>query len=140
MDTMDRDIIEVRADGGARKRREYSPAFKRRLVAQSLEPGASVSQIAQRHGLNTNLLFTWRRDPQYATQGQFPAVTAPAPKLLAVSVADDVGDAKQETEAKQTDASAAFIEIEVGVSRVRLHGGVDMHMVAGVLRLLERVR
>jgi len=137
---MERDIIEVRVDGAARKRREYSPAFKRRLVAQSLEPGASVSQVAQRHGLNTNLLFTWRRDPQYATQGQFPAVATAAPKLLAVSVADDVGDAKQEAEPKQPDARVAFIEIEVGVSRVRLHGGVDMQMVAGVLRLLERGR
>lgn len=135
---MDRDIIEVRADGGVRRRREYSLAFKRRLVAQSLEPGASVSQIAQRHGLNTNLLFTWRRNRRYATQALVPAVTAP--QLLAVSVAGDVGDAKQEPDSKQPDASAAFIEIEVGASRLRLHGGVDMQMVAGVLRLLERGR
>ena len=135
---MERDIIEVRVDGRARKRREYSAAFKRRLVALSLEPGASVSQIAQRHGLNTNLLFTWRRDPQYATQGPFPAV--PAPKLLAVNVAGGVGDAKQEPEPIPIDSSDAFIEIEVGTSRVRLHGGVDMQMVAGVLRLLERGR
>ena len=135
---MEQDIIEVRADGRARKRREYSAAFKRRLVAQSLEPGASVSQIAQRHGLNTNLLFTWRRDPQYATQGPFPAVAAP--KLLAVSLTGDVGHAKREPESTQSDTSAAFIEIELGASRVRLHGGVDMQMVAGVLRLLERGR
>jgi len=135
---MERDIIEVRADGHARKRREYSAAFKRRLVALSLEPGASVSQIAQRHGLNTNLLFTWRRHPQYATQGLFPAVAAP--KLLAVSVAGDISDAKQAPESMQVDTSAAFIEIEVGASRVRLHGGVDIQMVAGVLRLLERSR
>jgi transposase len=142
MDTMEPDIIEVRADGRARRRREYSEDFKRRLVMLTLEPGASVSQIAQRHGLNTNLLFTWRRDPKYATQGQFPAAAAAAamPKLLAVSIAPGVAEAKREPASKQADASAAFIEIEVAASRVRLHGGVDMQMVAGVLRLLERGR
>ena len=31
-------------------------------VGETLEPGASVSAVARRHGLNTNLLFTWRRE------------------------------------------------------------------------------
>ncbi len=31
------------------------------MVAESLMPGASVSKVAQRYGVNANLLFTWRR-------------------------------------------------------------------------------
>ena len=31
------------------------------MVAESFTPGASVSKVAQRYGLNANLLFTWRR-------------------------------------------------------------------------------
>ena len=31
------------------------------MVAESLAPGASVSKVAQRYGVNANLLFTWRR-------------------------------------------------------------------------------
>lgn len=135
---MERDVIDVRADGQPRRRREYSDGFKRRVVALSLEPGASVSQVAQRHGINTNLLFTWRRDPALASKPEFPTVSTP--KLLAVRVAAASDDAKQEPESKQMDTSATFIEIEVGASRVRLHGGVDMQTVAGVLRLLERCR
>ena len=34
---------------------------KRRIVAESCEPGASVSKVARQHDLNTNMLFTWRR-------------------------------------------------------------------------------
>jgi transposase-like protein len=28
---------------------------------ESLKPGASVSQVAQRFNMNTNMLFNWRR-------------------------------------------------------------------------------
>ncbi len=124
---MERDVIDVRADGQPRRRREYSEAFKRRVVALSLEPGASVSQVAQRHRINTNLLFTWRRDPALTAKPEFPTVSMP--KLLAVSVSAAGDDAKQEPEPKQMDTSASFIEIEVGDSRMRLHGGVDLKTV-----------
>ena len=38
------------ADRGKRKRRSYSKAFKRRVVAETLEPGASVASVARDHG------------------------------------------------------------------------------------------
>jgi transposase len=138
MDTMERDVIDVRADGSARRRREYSDAFKRRVVALAREPGISVSEVARRYGLNTNLVFSWKRDPQYSGKPEFPKVDTP--RLLAVSVCSDAGDAKQERSAKQVDTSEPCIEVEIGSARVRLHGGVDMQTVAGVLRLLERGR
>jgi transposase len=34
---------------------------KRKIIAESFAPGASVAQVAQRYGLNANMLFTWRR-------------------------------------------------------------------------------
>jgi transposase len=46
---------------GARRRRFWSSDEKRRMVAESFAPGASVSKVAQRYGVNANLLFTWRR-------------------------------------------------------------------------------
>ena len=30
-------------------------------MAETFEPGASVSKVAHRHDVNANLLFTWRR-------------------------------------------------------------------------------
>ena len=44
-----------------RRRRSYSSEEKQRLVAESYEPGTSVALVAQRHAINANLLFTWRR-------------------------------------------------------------------------------
>jgi len=53
------------ADRGKRKRRSYSKAFKRRVVAETLEPGASVAAVARQHGLNANMVFLWRGDPRF---------------------------------------------------------------------------
>lgn len=50
------------ATGDARRRRRvWSVDDKRRIVAETLAPGASVSVVARRHDLNANMLFTWRR-------------------------------------------------------------------------------
>jgi transposase len=46
---------------GARRRRSWTRDEKRRIVEESLQEGASIAGVAQRHALNANLLFTWRR-------------------------------------------------------------------------------
>jgi transposase len=42
-------------------RRSWSAGEKRRIVEESLRPGASVSVVARHHDLNANLLFTCNR-------------------------------------------------------------------------------
>ena len=61
------------ADQGKRKRRSYSKAFKRRVVAETLEPVASVAEVARQHGLNANMVFLWRRDPRFGPGRDAPA-------------------------------------------------------------------
>jgi transposase len=39
----------------------YPLEFKRRLAQQACDVSKSVSQLALEHGLNTNMLFRWRR-------------------------------------------------------------------------------
>ena len=62
----------VEVPGGKRSRRVWSDAEKRQIVAEAVVPGASVAEIARRHGVNANLVFTWRR----------AARTAPSPVLI----------------------------------------------------------
>ena len=47
----------------AGRRREWPEVLKRQMVAETLEPGASVSIVARRHDVNTNQLFKCRREP-----------------------------------------------------------------------------
>ena len=47
----------VGAAVGANKRPNFPTEFKRQLVEQSFEPGASVALIARSNDINANLLF-----------------------------------------------------------------------------------
>ena len=44
-----------------RRRRRWSEAQKRQIVAETHEPGVSVPMVAQRYTLNANQIFRWRR-------------------------------------------------------------------------------
>ena len=67
--------------GGPPRRRFWSSDEKCRMIAETLEPGASVSKVAQRYGVNANLLFTWRRlEAQADAKGEAPTVSPVATK------------------------------------------------------------
>jgi transposase len=45
-------------------RREYKDWFKVQVIEECRAPGASVSIVARRYNINTNVLFRWRREYQ----------------------------------------------------------------------------
>ena len=66
---------------GVERRRRFSAEEKRRLVAETLRPGASVAAVAREHGLHPNQLFKWRR---LAREGLLAGTAAPfVPVVLA---------------------------------------------------------
>jgi transposase len=114
-----------------RRRRFWSEDEKRRMVAESLAPGASVSKVAQRSGVNANLLFTWRR------QGAAGVLqtTAKAIELLPVKVADEPTTPSGRTPA----APAGRMEIAlVGGERIVVGADVDAAALARVVKALWR--
>ena len=51
--------LEVITETG--RRRWFSKDDKARIVEETLAPGAVVSDVARRHGLTPQQVFTWRR-------------------------------------------------------------------------------
>lgn len=49
------------------KRRSWTIEEKRRIVEESLEPGASIAKVARRYNMNANQLCTWRRQQGVST-------------------------------------------------------------------------
>ena len=114
------------------RRRRYDPAFKRRIVEQTLAPGASVARIAREHNINANQLFKWRR--QFLLEGSAASgsgeSTPSAISLLPVTVVEE--------EAVAPPSPPGQIEIQLAGGTVRIQSAVDKAMLQVVLASLCR--
>ncbi len=71
--------------GGGDRRRRWSKADEARIVQESLEPGAVVSEVAQRHGLTRWQLYDWRRKARAARRPVFAGLPAFSASSCALS-------------------------------------------------------
>ena len=110
-------------EGRGRRRRSWTEEEKRRIVAEFGESGASASVVAQRHGLNANLLFTWRRQfRDLPNSAQAKGVT-----LIPVTVAPE------------PSAAAGRMEIVLtGGERILFGADVDAAALARIVKALRR--
>jgi len=53
--------MDMMTTGKKRIRRDYSPELKARILGECALPGASVAKVAMAHGINANLVHTWRK-------------------------------------------------------------------------------
>ena len=114
-----------------RRRRTWTDALKREIVAASFEPGASASVVARRYDVNTNQLFIWRR--QYR-DGLLVPTGASGPALLPVTITGE-----QAGEKPPTPPEVERIEIELPNGyRVRVDAAIDGKALRRVLDVLER--
>lgn len=109
------------------KRRHRSKEERRRIVEESLLPGASVAVIARTHGVNANQVFHWRK---LYREGQLDVEPSP---LLPVRVAE-VFETAHTPAAPQTGS----IHIELGRARVHIAGAADPETVRAILEQLGR--
>ena len=113
-------------DGRMRRRRRlWSDEERRRIVAESLEPGASVAAVARRHELNANMLFTWRRQAGVVTDAMalVPATIVAEPKACAPA---------------QAEPTCRIEIVLTGGDRVIVSGDVDAAALTRVIRALSR--
>ena len=111
-----------------RVRRFWSDEEKRRIVAQSYAPGVSVSVVARRYDVNSNLIFTWRRDPRYKSA----AASDDGPSFLPVEVVPDAPPSEPSA------ASEGRIEIALSSGhRVSAIGAFDVDALCRVVRALS---
>jgi transposase len=106
--------------------------LKRQLVAETLEPGASVSVVARRHDLNANQLFSWRR--QFAG-----SVRVPELGLLPVEIGPEPPTSAAEPAAAKPLAGSIEITLAGGV-RVKIEGAVDPAAVTAAVAAVMKAR
>jgi transposase len=121
---------------GTGRRRHFSEDFKAGIVEETLVPGAVVSEVARRHGLTPQQVFTWRRQARQPITSE-----AEAPKFVP-AIVEPAGPARPSRGrprkwARQMGGSAGSIEVEIEGVSVRIGRGAEVKTVAAVLRALK---
>jgi transposase len=107
------------------KRRQWPEALKRRIVAETLESGLSVSMVARRHDVNANQVFKWRRE-------QIPAANESI-AMLPVEIVSE-----QPSDPRPRSRRSGVIEITFGCgTRVCFRGEVSHEMLRQGVELLR---
>lgn len=135
---VDDSIIEAER---RRRRRSWSTSEKRRIVAETLEPGASVSIVARRHDVNANQVFTWRRQLRAGLLGGEEASNG----FMPVLVGADGPSCEQPAESGRSDGDGPRAEPPTGRMEIALSGGrrvivdktVNAAALARVIAVLE---
>lgn len=130
---------------GEARRRRWTVEEKARILAESFQPGARVSEVALRYGVNRGLLWTWRRQVRKHEAEAEPvfvpiriaAATAVPQSSAAVELHQPSAPAPVDVQAASAGGS---IDIELGDVRVRVVGAVDASALRTVLSHLGRVR
>jgi transposase len=131
---------------GERRRRPWTAEEKARIVAESFEEGANISEVARRNGVARGLVTVWRHKlasaagvtgpgfvPIRIDAGNVPAATG-EPGAVAPAQTRAQGMASRPADLR------GAIEIEVSGARIRVEPGVDPATLSTVLSALRDVR
>ena len=112
--------MELLTYGGRQRRnRRWPDEVKARIVAETLRPGATVGEVAERHGLKANHVSSWR------TLARNGKLVLPVPEdpveFATLMVAPDVeGVAVAEPAGPEVVVGSVIIRLEPGASAARI--------------------
>jgi transposase-like protein len=117
---------------GVERRRRWRLEEKLRIVAESEQPGASVSDVARRHEMSRGLLWTWRRQVRMgilAPEGPpvfVPVRVPPEAHMLAAALprggsveADGPADSRGRIEIALPDGTCVRVGEDIGAAALR---------------------
>ncbi len=146
---MDHSMLEAMHEGrtyqrvelitGSRRRRSWTSEEKVRIVAESVEPNANISDVARRNGVSRGLLTVWRRQTR-------EALKTPGHASLFAAVRLRCGEERRgsaaaiDEESEAASVASCAIEISIGDATIRVPMGADGATVDAVISALRRSR
>jgi transposase len=118
--------MEIRT--GVGRRRRWTAQEKGRIVAEALNSGIPVAEIARRHDMSSQHLFNWIRA---AKEGRLALPADEGAVFVPIVTAA--------TEIREAPNVAASMPIEIGIRNfvVRAVPGIDMRLLIDVLRAVK---
>ena len=132
----DRTYRRVEVITGHRRRRDWTPEEKDRIVGESLRPKANISEVARRNGVSRGLLNIWRR------QARALAASPPTKRELfaTVLVESDATHREKSAASVSRPATSGAIKIEIGGATIGVPKGVDRATLDAVISALRTAR
>lgn len=116
---------------GPGRRRQWSGDEKARIVAETAEPGAKVTDVARRWQVSPQQVFDWRRQARRALVSATPMA---GPSFVPV-VAEPPAPAPEGTAATVRPSSS--IEVKLAGAVLRIAPGADEALLTTVLRAIR---
>jgi len=89
---------------GQRRRRRWTVEEKARIVAESFEEGANISEVARRHGVARGLLMVWRHPVAAGARGK-------AASFVPIQIAPESGGATACAPDRIPSARTRFLDL-----------------------------
>ena len=118
---------------GPGRRRRWSADEKARIVAETLVPGARVSEVARRWHICSQQVFGWRR----AMRQDLPLVAGRTTTPATPSFVPIVSEAIPATMVPRAASAAPGIEVKLAGAVVRVSSGMDAAQLTAVLRAVR---
>ena len=124
--------VDIRTNG----QRRWPDEVKARIVAETLEPGATVNEVARRYGLRANHLSEWRGR---ARRGELvlPAVPEDDSLSFAPVIVSGPQVPSSQDDPPIKPVSSKPIEIVTGSVTIRLDGDIGTDRLSEIVRALE---
>jgi transposase len=119
-------MAQMTVISGVSRRRRWSEAERRAILAMVSEPGAVVADVARRADVSTSLIYKWRQEERVAAI----ASTGFAPAVVVEGSVDGMPGATP-----RLDDPA--ITIEFKACRVQISASASVPLVTVVLRALR---
>jgi transposase len=141
------DVINDDAKGGFRRvevltgpgrRRRWSAAEKGRIVAETLQPGASVTEVARRWQVCPQQVWGWRREARTGQLVLPETAGASAPALRFVPIVADAAAADATpSRPHRATRTVPSIEVRLAGAVVRVGADTDSAVLTEVLRAVR---
>jgi len=119
------------AAGSHVERQRRSVEEKRRIVEETLKPGASVARVAQRHAINANQIFAWRKRYREGQLGSRAAA-----KLLPVAITNEGLAEAEKVGVPAPPVPLGIIEMVLPKGKLRIEGRVELSTMCAAIECL----
>lgn len=122
---------------GAGGRRQWSVDDKARIIAETLEPNAIISEVARRYGLRPQQVFAWRRAARQPLEEAEASESLFVPAVVAAPLSEPAAQGPARPRKRKAVRDAGVIELEIDGVAMRVGRGADAKTVAAVIRALK---